>query len=56
MKKQYINPELTVIKIQTQQMIATSAGFGSGTKGGGEAASRRGRNAWEEDEYHEEEY
>ena len=32
-KKQYINPELEVVKIQTQQMIATSPlEMGSGDK------------------------
>ncbi|MBQ7509983.1 MAG: hypothetical protein IJT53_03660 [Prevotella sp.] len=56
MKKQYINPVLTVINVQTQQMIAESAGFGSGTKGGGEAVSRRGYNVWDdEDEFDSEE-
>jgi hypothetical protein len=40
MKKTYINPEMEIIKVQTQQMIATSAGFGSGQKDGGVAAGR----------------
>ena len=39
MKKTYIIPSVEVIRVQTQQMIATSAGFGSGTKDGGAAAS-----------------
>ena len=32
MKKTYINPELQVIKIETQQIIAASIGMGSGDK------------------------
>ena len=40
MKKTYINPEMNIVKIETQQMIAMSGGFGSGTKDGGDAASR----------------
>lgn len=59
MKKTYINPAINIVNVQTQQMIAESGGFGSGTKSGSQAASRRGRNnnVWdEEEEYEEEEF
>lgn len=39
MKKTYYIPTLEVVRVQTQQMLAASAGFGSGTKDGGVAAS-----------------
>ena len=48
MKKQYINPQLNVFCVETQQMIAESVGFGAGTKNGGDAASRR-RNNWDDE-------
>lgn len=51
MKKKYRNPELTVISIQTQQMIAGSD-FGKEKKDGSLAASRRG-TSWEEEEDYE---
>ena len=31
MKKTYKNPELQVVKIQTQQMLASSPGYGNNT-------------------------
>ena len=40
MKKTYINPNIEVVKIGTQQMLATSTKtvtFGSGNKSGGDA-------------------
>ncbi len=40
MKKTYINPEIEIVKIQTQQMLAVSGQFGEGTKPGSDAASR----------------
>lgn len=43
MKKTYSNPTLEVVRIQTQQMLATSTetfSFGDGTKSGGDAAGR----------------
>ncbi|MBP5338308.1 MAG: hypothetical protein J6Z14_03245 [Prevotella sp.] len=56
MKKTYINPELNVINVHTQQMIADSqAGIGQGTKDGGSAASRRRRNDWDDEEEEDEE-
>ena len=59
MKKTYINPTMNIVNVQTQQMIAESAGFGEGKKSGSDAASRRGRNnnVWDdEEEEYEEEY
>ena len=32
MKKTYINPEMEIVKIETQQIIAASVGFGSGNE------------------------
>jgi hypothetical protein len=32
MKKRYINPEMEVVKLETQQIIAASVGFGSGNE------------------------
>ena len=58
MKKTYINPTINIVNVQTQQMIAASD-FGTGTKSGSEAVSRRGRNnnVWDdEEEEYEEEY
>ncbi|MBR0037958.1 MAG: hypothetical protein IJP70_10025 [Bacteroidales bacterium] len=48
MKKKYIIPNINVVKIQTQQVIAASATveFGSGTKAGNEACSRRVDSGW----------
>jgi len=59
MKKTYINPTINVVKIQLQQMIAesaTTAGFGDGTQDGGNAASRRGSNFWDDEDDYDEEY
>ena len=40
MKKTYINPAMEIVKVQTQQMLAASGGFGVGQKDGGVAAGR----------------
>ncbi len=41
MKKTYINPEMEIVKIETQQIIATSSlGMGSGDVNPGGADSR----------------
>ena len=57
MKKTYQNPEMEVIKVQTQQLLEASAGFGPGTKDGGNAASRHRHNVWDdEDEFDDEEF
>ena len=69
MKKKYINPTLSVVEINTIQMIATSVGFGDGTMDGSAAASReddllgednagfRRHNVWDdEEEYDNESY
>ncbi|MBQ9186644.1 MAG: hypothetical protein IJ144_02320 [Prevotella sp.] len=42
MKKTYSNPTLEVVKIETQQMIAVSGGFGEGTQDGSKAVARQG--------------
>ena len=48
---------MTVVNVQSQLMQEASAGFGEGTKPGGDAASRRGRyDVWDEDEEYDEEY
>ena len=42
MKKKYFSPELEVVKVATQQMLAASTqsmGIGSGTQDGGNACS-----------------
>ena len=39
MKKKYISPTATTIVIATQQMLATSAPFGSGMLDGSNAAA-----------------
>jgi hypothetical protein len=59
MKKKYINPELTVINVQIQPMMAQSqtVDFGEGTKKGSDAASRDAFGLWEpDDEFDEEEF
>lgn len=48
MKKTYISPETEIVNIQTQPLLEASAGFGTGTMGGGDAASRRHFNVWDE--------
>ena len=55
MKKQYINPQTIIVSVEAQQMIADSqlVNFGSGTKSGGSAASRRGYSIWDDDEEYE---
>ena len=40
MKKTYINPELTVVKIATAQMLAASVGFGKSVEDASEATAR----------------
>ena len=50
MKKKYINPTLSVVEINTIQMIATSVGFGDGTMDGSAAASREDDLLWEEND------
>ena len=55
MKKTYINPVTVVINIQTQQMIAESAGFSPTSLNGSLATSRYNRSLWDsEDDYDEE--
>lgn len=49
MKKTYINPSLTIVKVQTQQMLASSPGLG-GNYNGGTPESRAGRFDDEEEE------
>jgi hypothetical protein len=39
MKKTYKNPTMYVVKVELQQMVAASGGFGSGTKPGGNAVA-----------------
>ena len=57
MKKTYQNPEMRVVKVQTQQLLEASAGFGSGTQDGSKAASRHRRNVWDdEEEFDDEEF
>ena len=61
MKKQYMNQEITIVKIQTIQMIASSPLYISGetpqqtdftgtTPDTGENLSREGRGFWDDDE------
>ena len=64
-KLQYIQPQITVVRMQTVQMIAGSneipgsgeqADLNPGTMGegaGGDAASRRHRNDWDDEEFEE---
>ncbi|GEM_PF-5850961 len=40
MKKKYSNPEMVIITLETQQIIAASLGMGSGNKNSSEAQSR----------------
>ena len=57
MKKTYQNPEMRVIMVQTQQLLEASAGFSSAPLDGSKAASRRGRNVWDdEEEFDDEEF
>ena len=52
MKKTYINPVTAVVNVQTQQMIAESAGFSKESLNGSLAASRNNRSLWDsEDDY-----
>ena len=46
MKKTYINPEIEVVKIQTQQMLAGSPGLG-GEYGGGTPESREDNDEYD---------
>jgi len=50
MKKTYINPETTIVSVKTQHILTVSGEFGTGTKAGGLAASRRGRSLWDDEE------
>ena len=50
MKKTYINPDTTIVNVKTQQLLTVSGEFGTGTKSGGVAASRRGRSLWDDEE------
>ncbi len=52
MKKTYINPEMVIIKVQTQQMLAGSiqATLG-GTQGNSEALGHGDDADWGDDEY-----
>lgn len=47
MKKQYISPEMEIVTLHTQQVIAVSGGFGGGGKGGGAAVSREFDDDWD---------
>ena len=40
MKKTYKNPTLTVVNIQSSNLMQISGGFGTGTQSGGSAAGR----------------
>ena len=48
MKKQYINPEMEIVKIETQQIIAASLEMGAGTQPPSSADSR-GFDLFDED-------
>ena len=56
MKKTYINPELMVVKIETQGMLALSGGLDTATDitDPNEFGSREFEEDFEEDEYNEE--
>ena len=49
MKKIYQNPETTIVKVQTTQMIAVSTQM-YGENATGDAMGRRGGNVWDDDE------
>jgi len=55
MKKVYMNPATVIVKIETQQMIAsspTNVDLSEERQNPGGAASRQGRGYWDdEDEY-----
>ena len=51
MKKTYINPEMTIVKIQTAQMLAASEpGYGGTTTSTSGNLSREG-SFWDDDDY-----
>ena len=50
MKKTYINPDTTIVNVKTQQLLTVSGEFGTDKKDGGDAASRRGRSFWDDEE------
>lgn len=39
MKKTYYAPDMEIVNVETQQMLAASVGFGEGTMPGGNAAA-----------------
>lgn len=49
MKKQYINPTMMVVKVQTTHMIALSLGVGA--EGSANEAEGRDSYDWDDDEY-----
>ena len=49
MKKTYKNPELQVVKIQTQQMLAGSPGYGGTTEQTGGNLVRESYGWWDEE-------
>lgn len=46
MKKTYMKPDMNVVVMQTQQMIAQS--LTTGTYSGGDIGSRDGDNGWDD--------
>ena len=50
MKKTYINPTMTIVKIQTAQMIAASPIYGGSTEATSGNLSREG-SFWDDDDY-----
>lgn len=64
MKKNYLTPSMTVLKLNMQQMITTTSKAGDvnsgdvGYGGGGNnpGSRRRGHNGWEDEEEEEEEW
>lgn len=60
MKKKYIEPQLMVVKIQMEQMLATSLqkdSFGGGSgNGDGAVVSSRRYNNWDVEDEEDEDY
>ena len=50
MKKTYINPTMTIVKIQTAQMLAASPGYGGSTTETSGNLSRES-SFWDDDDY-----
>ena len=50
MKKTYINPTMTIVKIQTAQMIAASPIYGGSTEATSGNLSRES-SFWDDDDY-----